>query len=88
MSVALMAWAMGLQVAASDKLVLLAMADGAGHDGFVLVRMDTLTASCSVSRKTVDRAVARLMRAGLLERHAEEGRGLYLFRLVQERPAA
>lgn len=87
MGMVLMAWAMGLSVPATDKMVLMMIADAAGHDGFSSVRMDSLAVACSMSRKTVDRAISRLMRSRLLERHAEEGRGRYLFRVVQERAA-
>ncbi|MBK7543283.1 MAG: helix-turn-helix domain-containing protein [Candidatus Competibacteraceae bacterium] len=78
MSVKCSTWAWGLAISnSSRKLVLLALADRANDDGECWLGMASLEAKCSMSRRTVIRALADLEAAGLIgvERRAGHGSG-------------
>ena len=67
MSVKCSTWAWGLAISnSSRKLVLLALADRANDDGECWLGMASLEAKCSMSRRTVIRALADLEAAGLI----------------------
>lgn len=89
MSVRAIAWAWEQDTETqSAKLVLLALADHADHDGVCWPGMRHVEAKAGVSRRTVFRAISSLTKAGLIE--ADErtrddgGRSSNLYRLVIE----
>jgi hypothetical protein len=58
-----------------DRLVLLALADHADHDGYAWPSVSRLAAKCRVDRRTVFRALAACEAKGEVERTSGRGRG-------------
>lgn len=77
MSVALMTEVWKINLPASEKLVLLALADCANDEGGCWPSMATLTKKCSKGERTVQAAIKALVRAGHLSRDERLGKGCY-----------
>ncbi|WP_313444527.1 hypothetical protein [Brevundimonas sp.] len=85
MSIAIMTAVWKLDMAPSDKMVLLALADAANDDGVTWIavkhrkegdqRLDLLT-KCSLSERAVQGALKRLVDAGHLSRRDVPGKGV------------
>jgi len=75
MSVRIMATVWELDLSSVEKLVLLALADCANDDGLCWPSIATLKRKACVGERTVQRAIASLVSAGLLNRQEVSGRG-------------
>jgi hypothetical protein len=77
MSVALMTEVWKINLPASEKLVLLALADCANDEGGCWPSMATLTKKCSKGERTVQAAIKALVDAGHLTRKERLGKGCF-----------
>lgn len=77
MSVALMSLVWKVDLPASEKLVLLALADCANDEGGCWPSMRTLVSKCSKSERTVQAAIKALVDAGHLTRDERLGKGCF-----------
>lgn len=75
MSVRVMTDVWGLDLADSQKIVLLALADCANDEGHCWPSMATLSAKCSKSARTVQGVIKQLVDAGHLTRREVPGKG-------------
>lgn len=75
MSVRVMSQVWEIELPDSEKLVLLALADCANHDGDCWPSMATLSAKCSKSDRTVQGAIKSLVSKGHLTRNENLGKG-------------
>jgi hypothetical protein len=75
MSVRVMSAVWELDLPASEKLVLLALADCANDEGLCWPSMSTIAKKCSKSDRTVQTSIKALADAGHLTRHEVLGRG-------------
>lgn len=77
MSVEVMAWVWKHSLATgTDRIILLAIADHAGDDGTnAYPSVATLGSKCALSRRTVQRSIARLVELGELEVEDQKGGG-------------
>ena len=75
MSVRVMTAVWEIDLPASDKIVLLALADCANDEGKCWPGMTTLTQKCSKGERTIQASVKRLVAAGHLSRKEVLGRG-------------
>ena len=82
MSIALMTEVWKMQMAMSDKIVLLALADAANDDGVTWMavktrsdKLDMLT-KCSMSERAIQGAIKRLCADGHLSRQERPGKGV------------
>ncbi len=73
----------------ADRLVLLELADEAGHDGWVLLSVKTISAHTKLGPSTVRKSLAALDELGEVERRSGKGTGqssCYRVLLSDERP--
>lgn len=75
MSVRVMTQVWEIDLPASQKIVLLALADCANDDGHCWPGMATLAAKCSKSERTVQGMIAQLEKDGHLSRNQVPGKG-------------
>lgn len=75
MSVRVMTAVWGIDLADSEKLVLLALADCANDEGHCWPSMASLAKKCSKSDRTVQKAIQALVSAGHLTRNEVAGKG-------------
>jgi DNA-binding transcriptional MocR family regulator len=57
------------------RLVLLALADHADHEGYCWPSVETVAQKCRVSERTVQRAIAEAEASGEIQRRVMQGRG-------------
>lgn len=78
MSIQAVAWALDQDLPARPKLVLVSIANHANHvDGYCWLRLDTIAAEASCSRRAVFNFIGDLVRNGYVrkaQRRAEDGR--------------
>ena len=77
MSIKLMSAVWKINLPASEKLVLLALADCANDEGGCWPSMKTLVEKCSKGERTVQAAIKALVEAGHLSRDERLGKGCY-----------
>lgn len=77
MSIGLMSLVWKVSLPASEKLVLLALADCANDEGGCWPSMKTLVGKCSKSERTVQAAIKALVDAGHLTRTERLGKGCF-----------
>lgn len=75
MSITLMSAVWKIELPASEKLVLLALADCANDEGGCWPSMATLTKKCSKGERTVQAAIQALVKGGHLTREERPGKG-------------
>lgn len=85
MSIYLMrlAWISTLPI--SQKFLLLSLTDQANDDGVCWPKVDTLSARCSMNRRTVQRALSDLEDAGFIQRHERLRRSTWYQIAISER---
>lgn len=83
MSVSLMTLVWRMDIATTDKMVLLALADAANDDGVTWIALRSkrddkldLLKKCSLSQRAIQMALRRLEEAGFLNREEKPGRGV------------
>lgn len=76
MSVRVMTAVWEINLPASDKIVLLALADCANDEGLCWPGMATLVEKCSKGERTIQAAIQRLVTAGHLTRKPVPGKGV------------
>jgi hypothetical protein len=79
MSIKLMTAAWTLEVSATEKLVLLALADWANDDGHCWPSMSQLAAKSGLTDRAVQKAIQRLAADGHLTRQEVTGKGVNYF---------
>lgn len=75
MSVRVMSLVWQIDLADSEKIVLLALADSANDEGVCWPSMATLARKCSKSDRTVQASIKKLVDGGHLSRHENPGKG-------------
>lgn len=86
MSIKLMTQVWALPVHEKCKLVLLSLADQANDDGVCWPDIDTIAARCSVSTKTVQRAISALETDGWLSVKREYGKAPIFRVILDDKP--
>lgn len=83
MSIALMSAVWRMDIATTDKMVLLALADAASDEGVTWIALRSkrddkadLLKKCSLSERAIQGAIKRLCEAGYLSRKENPGRGV------------
>lgn len=77
MSIRIMSQVWEVDLPASEKLVLLALADCANDEGGCWPSMATLSSKCSKSERTIQTAIKALVAAGHVLRDERPGRGCF-----------
>ena len=85
MSIAVMTAVWQLDLPASDKIVLLALADCANDEGKCWPGIKTLCMKSSKTERTVQASIRRLVNAGYLDRQEVVGKGCNYTVLPSER---
>ena len=84
----MLSWSFSQNIpSATRKFVLLALADSAGHDGTVWIKIETLCSKTSLNRKTVIAAIKDLVNDGYLRDSGERRggtRSIKVYRFVTE----
>lgn len=76
MSIKLMTWAWETEIPATEKMVLLCLCDHANDDGQCWPSMARIARKCSVTDRTVQRAIKNLRELGILHTEGEPGKTL------------
>lgn len=75
MSIRIMTIVWQLDLSSSDKIVLLALADNASDEGICWPSIATISKKCSVTERTVQRSIGRLVSSGHVTRNEVYGKG-------------